>query len=51
MGPDCGDQVPEDVASIIEDYLSQSPRPQSLDVDSPGSWIQPNIQIGEEVLQ
>ena len=35
---------------MIEDYLTQSQRP-SLDVDSPGSWIQPNIQIGESQVR
>ena len=47
-GGDCEDQVPEEVASIIEDYLTQSQRPHCHDVDSPGTWIQPNIQIGEQ---
>ena len=51
-------QVPEDIASLIEDYLQQNPWPPTAedDVNPDGdgdpdmvqdSGIQPNLQIGE----
>ena len=46
MGPDCGDQVPEDVASIIEDYLQQSRRSSAAETEAAEAEIQPNLDIG-----
>ena len=46
VGPDCGDQVPEDVASIIEDYLQQSRRSSAAETEAAEAEIQPNLDIG-----
>ena len=53
-------QVPEDIASLIEDYLQQNPRPPTAedDVNTDGDCdpdlgqdcgIQPNLQIGKNI--
>ena len=50
-GKKAGNQVPEDIASLIEDYLQQSnSSSQNILSDQQESLIQPNLQIGQYLL-